>query len=276
MNAVSAPRKRLNKYLLPLILEVVLLVCLNIGFYFYKSSRADPVEKIYLSGDMRIEVLSYTKELVPGHRAHLSVRGWPHHEYNLSVYYYSGQSKADGLGWKESDDDGVVQWNWKVGTRTYPGQIQAVVSDDKFSGYIDLFVVEEASPAAEERTFSESVILFFNLLIVALIIPTVVCCKNEAVERKRLLSDQCPDDTSSSTRPSAVILALLVAVILAGVFLILAIVSALGILSILPKSIQDICLFAIQAVFIILEYSPLILMIIIIVLNMIYKHKKKK
>ncbi|KJD47112.1 TadE/TadG family type IV pilus assembly protein [Paenibacillus terrae] len=49
---------------------------------------------------------------------------------NLSVLYKSGQSTAQHLGWTSADADGIIEWNWFVGTKTTPGQWSFVIETD--------------------------------------------------------------------------------------------------------------------------------------------------
>ena len=268
MNAVNTSKKKLNKFLLSIILEVLLLISLNIGFYFYESLQAKPKEKIYLSGDLRLEVLSYTKELVPGHHAQMKIQGRPNHNYKLSIIYYSGPSEASGLGWKKSDDKGIAEWNWKVGTRTYAGQIQAIVSDANLSGSMNLTVVNAESSTSAEGNFLEFIKFLLNMVIVALI--AITCCfyKEELTEENSRIS------------PLFTVILFVSCTILAGaviIFLaILAFFAILGILTVLPNPIKNICWIAIKVIVAVITYSPLILMVIIIVANISAKRKKKK
>ncbi|MGG4502116.1 pilus assembly protein [Paenibacillus polymyxa] len=48
----------------------------------------------------------------------------------LSVLYKSGESTAQHLGWTSADADGIVEWNWFVGTNTTPGQWSFVIETE--------------------------------------------------------------------------------------------------------------------------------------------------
>lgn len=49
---------------------------------------------------------------------------------NLSVFYKSGQSTAQHLGWISANAEGIVEWNWFVGTNTTPGQWSFVIETE--------------------------------------------------------------------------------------------------------------------------------------------------
>ncbi|MDQ0492917.1 TadE/TadG family type IV pilus assembly protein [Paenibacillus brasilensis] len=49
---------------------------------------------------------------------------------NLSVLYKSGQSTAQHLGWTSANDEGIIEWNWFVGTNTTPGQWSFVIETE--------------------------------------------------------------------------------------------------------------------------------------------------
>ncbi|MGR6125887.1 TadE/TadG family type IV pilus assembly protein [Paenibacillus sp. SER-28] len=49
---------------------------------------------------------------------------------NLSVLYKSGESTAQHLGWTSANADGIIEWNWFVGTNTTPGQWSFVIETE--------------------------------------------------------------------------------------------------------------------------------------------------
>ncbi|MEC0180396.1 pilus assembly protein [Paenibacillus peoriae] len=49
---------------------------------------------------------------------------------NLSVLYKSGQSTAQHLGWTSANAEGMIEWNWFVGTNTTPGQWSFVIETE--------------------------------------------------------------------------------------------------------------------------------------------------
>ncbi|MBE0343210.1 hypothetical protein E4V51_22415, partial [Paenibacillus sp. 28ISP30-2] len=43
---------------------------------------------------------------------------------------FRSQSTAQHLGWTSADADGIIEWNWFVGTNTTPGQWSFVIETD--------------------------------------------------------------------------------------------------------------------------------------------------
>ena len=86
-------------------------------------------------------------------------------------------------------------------------------------------------------------------------------------------------ETNSGSKPLSTVILLISGTILGGavIFGILAFfLQFLGILTALPTPIQNICLIAIKVIVAVITYSPLILMVVIIVANISAKRKKKK
>lgn len=62
---------------------------------------------------------------------------------NLTIYYKSGKSKAKYLGWKQGDQDGYIEWEWKIGVNTTPGVWTLVIqTDDGQSVEVSFTVVD--------------------------------------------------------------------------------------------------------------------------------------
>ena len=57
---------------------------------------------------------------------------------NITVYYKSGTSKAQGLYSKTTDSNSKVSWTWKVGTRTTPGFWKIVIKSNYAGKIISL------------------------------------------------------------------------------------------------------------------------------------------
>ncbi|KUP25299.1 TadE/TadG family type IV pilus assembly protein [Paenibacillus sp. DMB5] len=47
---------------------------------------------------------------------------------NLSIFYKSGQSTARHLGWKQADESGYIEWEWKIGVNTTPGSWTFIIT----------------------------------------------------------------------------------------------------------------------------------------------------
>ena len=64
---------------------------------------------------------NYTNYVEAGSNATVTIQGTPNTEYKIHVYYDSGESTAQGLEAKTSDANGMVTWEWKVGSKTTTG-----------------------------------------------------------------------------------------------------------------------------------------------------------
>lgn len=58
---------------------------------------------------------------VANHQGRIKVKVPPGASANLSIFYKSGQSTAKYLGWKQADENGYIEWEWKIGVNTTPG-----------------------------------------------------------------------------------------------------------------------------------------------------------
>lgn len=65
-----------------------------------------------------IIILDYSDEVRRGSYAFIKIQGAPNTDYDCEVEYKTTMSSADGLGTKRSDENGIVSWRWKVGSRT--------------------------------------------------------------------------------------------------------------------------------------------------------------
>ena len=64
---------------------------------------------------------NYTNYVEAGGIATVTIQGKPSTLYEIDVIYSSGSSSAEGLESKQSDENGIVTWEWKVGQKTVPG-----------------------------------------------------------------------------------------------------------------------------------------------------------
>jgi hypothetical protein len=78
--------------------------------------------------ELTLEIVSVTSPVSPGHNATLVARTAPGANCDITVYYKSGPSTAQGLYPKTADSNGSVSWTWLVGTRTTPGSWRIVVT----------------------------------------------------------------------------------------------------------------------------------------------------
>lgn len=68
-----------------------------------------------------ITVVSLTSPVNHGNTASIAIRTAPHATCDITVFYKSGPSRAQGLTPKAADSGGIVSWTWLVGSRTTPG-----------------------------------------------------------------------------------------------------------------------------------------------------------
>lgn len=76
----------------------------------------------------KISVISASQNVKRGNKASLEILGKPNTNYTIKVYYSNSVSTAKGLEPKNSDKNGSVVWEWKVGTRTKAGKHKIEVS----------------------------------------------------------------------------------------------------------------------------------------------------
>ena len=63
--------------------------------------------------------------------ATISVFGKPGTYYMIDVYYSTKRSSAKGLEGKHADENGRVEWSWKIGASVKPGLYRIVVNGDE-------------------------------------------------------------------------------------------------------------------------------------------------
>lgn len=85
-------------------------------------------------------VLSKPDPAYIGNNATIKVKVEPGATANLTIFYKSGESSAKHIGWATADENGIIEWNWFVGTRTTEGTWS--------------FVVETGDGAKTETTFN--------------------------------------------------------------------------------------------------------------------------
>ena len=87
-----------------------------------------------------IEFKSYPDHVDAGATATVKIQGAPNTEYSIYVNYGGSESKAKGLETKTSDDNGLVSWEWKVGTNTSKGEYSITVSGGGSSDTVNFTV----------------------------------------------------------------------------------------------------------------------------------------
>ncbi|CAH1217300.1 hypothetical protein PAECIP111892_04387 [Paenibacillus auburnensis] len=77
-----------------------------------------------------IVILDKPNPGVANHQGRIRVKVPPGASANLSIFYKSGQSTAKYLGWKQADEAGYIEWEWKIGVNTTPGSWPFVITLD--------------------------------------------------------------------------------------------------------------------------------------------------
>jgi hypothetical protein len=77
-----------------------------------------------------IVVLDKPNPGIANHQGKIRVKVPPGASANLSIFYKSGQSTAKYLGWKQADEAGYIEWEWKIGVNTTPGSWPFVITLD--------------------------------------------------------------------------------------------------------------------------------------------------
>jgi hypothetical protein len=76
-----------------------------------------------------LSLMSFTRDVMPGNYASITIHGVPGTTASIEVIYKSGPSHVSGLLPETVDTTGNVSWQWKVGTRTTPGNWPVYIQD---------------------------------------------------------------------------------------------------------------------------------------------------
>ena len=71
---------------------------------------------------MPVSLVQLSSPVAPFSDATVTVKTTPTASCVITVLYKSGPSRAKGLDPKLADRSGFVQWRWRVGSSTTPGQ----------------------------------------------------------------------------------------------------------------------------------------------------------
>lgn len=74
-----------------------------------------------------LRILSWPESISRNEIATVRIKGKPNTIYNITVYYKSGPSNAEGLEAKVSDENGYASWSWKIGPNTSSGTFAITV-----------------------------------------------------------------------------------------------------------------------------------------------------
>lgn len=127
--------KIISTFVLCITFAVVIIFTCNLN---YKSDSYN-----YYMDDNRVELVYLTEFVLPGETASIEVKSEPNTEHEIIVTYSSGASTAEGLDNKFSDDNGYVEWSWKVGTNTNEGTYPIEIYNlDTFESETFYFTIE--------------------------------------------------------------------------------------------------------------------------------------
>jgi hypothetical protein len=105
-----------------------------------KTDKPSPTPKAPAT---QISLISLTSPIKRGNTASIKIKGATNIVYKIAVKYQSDYSYAEGLGSKKADENGIVEWSWKVGARTSPGEWDITITGDDGSRYQTKFKVTE-------------------------------------------------------------------------------------------------------------------------------------
>lgn len=117
---------------------VMIATSLAVGFSI-GSCTARPKETVPVPTSIRS--VNYKDKANRGDDMWFAMNGTPNSLYNITVYYDSGESTADGLEPQMSSDTGYVYWRWKVGTNTNYGTYKIVIEGEAGDKYTTEFLV---------------------------------------------------------------------------------------------------------------------------------------
>lgn len=117
---------------------VMIATSLAVGFSI-GSCTARPKETVPVPTSIRS--VNYKEKANRGDDMWFAMNGTPNSLYNITVYYDSGESAADGLEPQMSSDTGYVYWKWKVGTNTNYGTYKIVIEGEAGDKYTTEFLV---------------------------------------------------------------------------------------------------------------------------------------
>ncbi|CAM2982284.1 pilus assembly protein [Paenibacillus sediminis] len=78
----------------------------------------------------RVQIIAKPEPAYIGHNATIKVKVQPGTTAALSIFYKSGQSIAKHLGSQQADENGYIEWTWRVGSNTTPGSWKFVVETE--------------------------------------------------------------------------------------------------------------------------------------------------
>lgn len=240
-----------KKILLFIILFIELIGIFSFDIYKYNVNRKE--YNVFLNGDLRLKVIEYTDKVYPGDVGYLKLQGEPNTDYKLTVKYYSGYSKADGVGTKTSNSKGIVSWRWRIGSRTSSGDFKIYISNNRQTGFVNLSVLSKQNDDNKLDILS----FVINIVLILLISVTAICLVETYNENSIIIS----------------LLILLIAAIIGVVTLFSVIFAVYKLIQILPQYFLKI----LNIIVIVLVHVIIILpLVFIVILCVLYGRKGKK
>ena len=113
------------------------------------ENPVDSVENLDKSDNLPVEnpsadtlrLISLTSPIEAGKQATLTACGLPGAEYDISVRYASGESTAQGLAPQRADENGRLEWTFRVSSRVAAGEYPVTVSGNGETLTLTLTVV---------------------------------------------------------------------------------------------------------------------------------------
>ncbi|WP_246590689.1 TadE/TadG family type IV pilus assembly protein [Paenibacillus sophorae] len=92
-----------------------------------------------------IAILEKPNPARPNKQGVIRIKIAPNASANLTVFYKSGKSTAKYLGWKKADENGFIEWEWRIGGKTTPGSWPTFVieTEDGQSAEGQFFVADK-------------------------------------------------------------------------------------------------------------------------------------
>ncbi|MBW4083436.1 pilus assembly protein [Paenibacillus sp. S150] len=99
-----------------------------------------------------IVILEKPSPGVANYQGRVRIKVPPNASASLSIFYKSGQSTAKYLGWKQADENGYIEWEWKIGVNTTPGTWPLVIQLADGTSLEAAFTVVRKNQAEEGKS----------------------------------------------------------------------------------------------------------------------------
>lgn len=251
--------KKKRFYFVLLIIEIILLIGVSLSPAIRKIQEPD----IYTSGLLHLKVLSFTEQVVPGKQAHLKLQGVPYHTYRLDVEYYSGYSEANGVGVRSANSKGIVEWHWRVGTNTYPGNFKLTIHDTRRSGYIYMKVIDKS----DQNDTTTIVLLIVNCIIMCASLLTLGAYRAEKSQICDVIRKYGGTPVKEPSTAVTALILFLGAALLGGLILTGIICLFVFLVSLLPDGLRLSIGYMLKGIIYLLCGLPLVLVIVLCVLH---------